>query len=167
MNLRFNDALEVGKTGEVIVAEFLEKQGYNVIDVSDDKEYQKQDIDFVIEKDGVRHTLEIKTDNYIATLGTFLFEDVFHKDYGDVKGWLHYCQAEILCMYDTVNRKCYWLDGDVMRQVVKTRSNNYKVQYSSGDSCNKGFYVMEIATAISMKTPGKLVIGRNVIEVNE
>ncbi len=45
----FKDDLEVGKRAEKLVAAALAARGHKVIDVSDDREYQRRDIDFILE----------------------------------------------------------------------------------------------------------------------
>lgn len=48
----FNDDLAIGKQGEKLVMSALEKHGHMVVDVSDNTEYRKKDIDIIISKNG-------------------------------------------------------------------------------------------------------------------
>lgn len=156
---KFEEMNEKGKVGEAVIASYLSALGYKVTDVSGDAAYQKRDIDFIINDE---ITVEIKTDYQIAATGNFLFEDVFHKDWGDVDGWFHYCDADYLCFYDIVSQKAYWLDVKVMRQVVPKRAE-YRTYFTSGESCQKGCYLLDICAAISCRTPARLVVGRSKI----
>lgn len=83
-----------GKRSEDKTAKFLSNQGYDVYDMSDDKEYRKKDIDFVLEKDGVKTTLEVKNSSS-ARYGTVWIEDVLNIK-KNKPGWIHYCQADYL-----------------------------------------------------------------------
>ena len=157
MASNFNEMNERGKLGEAVVASLLLSLGYEVEDVSGNEAYQKQDIDFVVNGN---ITVEVKTDFQISKTQNLLFEDVFFKEYGDVQGWMHYCTADYICFYDVESGKMYWIDGKVMREVVPKRSE-YRVYNSPGDGCKKGCYLMDLATAVSIKTPNRFVVGRS------
>lgn len=163
----FEKQYSIGKEGEVVVAHYLSSFGYQVIDVSDDADYRRLDIDFVvIDKDGKRITLEVKTNNQMMKYQNLVLEDVFLKDFGDVKGWLHYCQADIICFYDDTCGKCYFADGEVLRAIGATRSDDYRVWYSPEDGCQTGCYLMSLANAMSIKKPQKLIVGKCNIDKN-
>lgn len=159
MSKNFDEMNSKGKLGEEVIANFLSSLGYSILDVSNMKEYQHQDIDFLIDSN---ITLEVKTDFQISKTGNLLFEDVFFQEYGNIEGWLHYCKADYLVFYDVESKTAYWLDGAVMREVVPHRSD-YRIYSSPGDGCRKGCYLMDLATALSCRTPGKLVIGKTLI----
>ena len=89
-----NASMAKGKRSEDKAAKFLANQGYNVYDMSDDKEYRKKDIDFILEKDGVQTTLEVKNSSS-AKYGTVWIEDVLNIK-KNKPGWIHYCQADYL-----------------------------------------------------------------------
>lgn len=160
----FNIQNEIGKKGEEIVKNFLLSNGYEVIDVSSDEKYQREDTDFiVVAANGAQTTVEVKTDLNISETQNFLFEDVFHHDWGDVESWFNTCSANYICYYDIVNSKCYWIDVAVMKKVVPDRCDRYSTFYSPGDHCYKGGYIMSVATALSVRNPLQLVVNRNKI----
>ena len=69
----FHDSLTFGKIGEDIVIKYLLDNNKDVYDVSNDKKYQKCDIDaFVTTKDLKRFSIEIKTDSFDT--GNIFFE---------------------------------------------------------------------------------------------
>lgn len=85
-----------GVSAQEIVKEYLTNRGNTIIDVSEDKEYQPKDIDFLVEKGGNRTTLEIKGDMFSST-GNFYFEIGADRQTGYKPGWLSYCEAVYIC----------------------------------------------------------------------
>ena len=72
-----HSSLEVGALGETVVLEYLLTQKYitGYIDVRKNNEYQKVDIDYLLEfSDGTYHGAEIKTDTYSGT-GNIFYEE--------------------------------------------------------------------------------------------
>lgn len=122
----FEKSLEIGKKAESKVAYILEQNGFSVTDVSDDKDYQKQDIDFIIEKDGQEWTFEVKSDSKIASTGNIYFEKGFDRVSGYRQGWLGYCEADWIGYYCATNDTVYIIrfDGyqDYLRECGKTIS---------------------------------------------
>lgn len=159
MSKNFDEMNSKGKIGEVVISNYLFSLGFSVADVSDNPEYQKKDIDFVVSQGEQQFTLEVKTDYQISKTGNLLFEDVFFQDWGEDEGWFHYCQADYIVFYDVESGKAYWLDSAVMREVVPKRSD-YRIYLSYGDGCRKGCYLMDLGAALSCRTPGRLIVGK-------
>ena len=125
----FYRQLEKGKEVEQIVKQYLTSRGHKVIDVSDDKSFQKKDIDFLITNGttGQEISLEVKRDDNIHKYGNFFFECGSQKnDYYSV-GWLFKCQADYICFYDTYIKKGYILDFNLTKSVLNEigRKNIY------------------------------------------
>ena len=72
MNKTFQQSMSIGKRGEAIAKEYLKNNGWNFIDVSNNKDFQKKDIDFVVEKNEKSFTIDVKTDNF--STGNFFIE---------------------------------------------------------------------------------------------
>ena len=70
----FYNSLAIGKQAEEAVKAHLEKRGITVIDVSNIKEYQKIDVDFLLRKGNQETTLEVKHDRKLHKTGNFFFE---------------------------------------------------------------------------------------------
>lgn len=70
----FKDDLAVGKRGEKAVAAALLKRGHTITDVSNDAEYQDKDIDFMLCKNDVVVSLEVKNDIKSNTTGNVFIE---------------------------------------------------------------------------------------------
>lgn len=91
----FNTDLERGKIGEEMFAASQIAKGNKVIDVSDQVEYQKQDIDFILEDQrGNRITAEVKTDYKSEETGNLFIET--DNLASCTLGWWHYCKADYL-----------------------------------------------------------------------
>lgn len=99
-----------GKDAERIVKQHLQSQGIEVIDVAENPDYQKIDIDFLIKKNGKTATLEVKADSRISKTGNFFFEAGAQRGNYYSAGWLLKCQASHLCVYDTAKRHGYILN---------------------------------------------------------
>lgn len=92
MNKFFQD-LARGCAGEEVVKQWLIKRGNKVDDVRDDREYQQQDIDFVVND---VNCIEVKTDYRIARTNNVCFELSNQR----FRGWFDYCKADFLFIYD-------------------------------------------------------------------
>lgn len=94
----FEEQLTLGKKGEALVKAALAARGHIILDVSNMPEWQQKDIDFVISKNGVSITLEIKNDIRSNQTGN-VFVEIYNRNNrsrgGD--GWLCYCEADYLC----------------------------------------------------------------------
>jgi len=101
----FADSIKVGKKGENIVYDWLmsRESVKNVIDVSDDRDYQKKDIDYIVQfHKGKNVSIEIKCDTYYHT-GNFFLELISNDNKG-TEGCLIYTEADYLFyFFDKVN----------------------------------------------------------------
>ena len=96
----FKSSNKIGRQGEQFVKQQILELHPNVVsitDVSDDKFYQKQDIDFVVDfTSGKQATVEIKTDTYKT--GNMFFETISNEEY-QTKGCLMKTNADFLFYY--------------------------------------------------------------------
>ena len=96
----FNSSNKIGHQGEQFVKQWILELHPNVTsitDVSDDKFYQKQDIDFLVDfTSGKQATVEIKTDTYKT--GNMFFETISNEEY-QTKGCLMKTNADFLFYY--------------------------------------------------------------------
>lgn len=96
----FNSSNKIGHQGEQFVKQWILELHPNVnsiTDVSEDKFYQKQDIDFVVNfTSGKQATVEIKTDTYKT--GNMFFETISNEEY-QTKGCLMKTNADFLFYY--------------------------------------------------------------------
>lgn len=96
----FNSSNKIGHQGEQFVKQWILEFHPNVAsitDVSDDKFYQKQDVDFVVNfTNGKQALIEIKTDTYKT--GNMFFETISNEEY-QTKGCLMKTNADFLFYY--------------------------------------------------------------------
>lgn len=143
----FNQQLEKGKSGEAIVAAWLQKRGNQVKDVSDDREYQRRDIDLVVtNKDGATLTIEVKTDYKLHKSGNLFFESTYHKDWGDTPGWYDYCEADYVVFYDVIENKLYIYNFSLGREYVR-RAAEHKLFFNRDDGCYREAYLLPLGLA--------------------
>ena len=92
--------LKVGEIGEKVVREYLERLGYKVENVTNIKEYQNKDIDFIVKKEGFKTELpiEIKTDTLAHKTGNLAYEFYSNK-YIKSKGCFEKTQAKYIFYY--------------------------------------------------------------------
>lgn len=102
-----------------IVKRHLESRGNLVVDVSENKDYQKRDIDFIVYKDGAMTTLEVKKDKSLYTTLNFFIEVGFQRGNYYSTGWLKKCEAEYLCYYDTKCRKGVIVDFPLLKSLLE------------------------------------------------
>lgn len=115
----FNMCKKKGLAVQEIVKRHLEERGNKIIDVSEDGNYQKIDIDFIVERDGISTTLEVKTDKKLfSTLNFFIEIGADFQDYYQ-DGWLNRCEAEYICYYDTNAAKGIIVDYPTIKSLLE------------------------------------------------
>lgn len=107
-----------GKRGEQLVYDYYNNIGCNIIDVSEDREYQQQDIDFLI--DGIGY--EVKTQNciYENKICIELTANV-ERNYN---GWFYTTAAEYLIFVDKVNGILYKIQTEDLREYYYKNKQN-------------------------------------------
>lgn len=138
----FYSSLAIGKRGEQMVADALTARKHIVKDVSDDLEYRRKDIDYVlINQRGQQTTLEIKNDTRSESTNNFFVETYNSNNKShSYKGWFYYCEAEYICFLQENNRKAYIVSLDELKDNID--ANNYRAANSS----NARGFLMPIAT---------------------
>ena len=113
-----------GKIGERAVSDFFIKKGYFVEDVSENKDFQKLDIDLIVDNEFI----EVKTQNSInknnkitLELECNYYEDLF------VKGWFAYTEANIIVFYDKVNNIAYHIKTDELRELFEEYKDTFDI----------------------------------------
>ena len=143
----FQQKLKIGKSGEQIVAEFLRNRGITVVDVSDVREYQIKDIDFLLtNNEGQKCAVEVKTDYLMNKTGNLFFESVYHKDFGDSKGWLDYCKADYNLFFDAIGNQLYIYDYQNGKDII-TAKGELRYFYNSDDGCDREAYLLPLHEA--------------------
>lgn len=111
-----------GKYGEQIVFDYYNSIGCNIIDVSEDKEYQQKDIDFLI--DGIGY--EVKTQNCILENKICIeLKSNVEKNYN---GWFYTTAAQYLVFVDKVNSILYKIPVEELREYYYKNIQNIKAR---------------------------------------
>lgn len=106
-NLDFKSAKQIGRAEELKIMKTLEKRGLEVWDLTAAPEYQKKDIDFLIQwNDGVQAYIEVKADRRIGQTNNMCIELITNEQTG-AHGWFRYCEADYIFYSDTENNLCY------------------------------------------------------------
>lgn len=128
----FFQDLSYGKRGEKMVNDALTAEGHTVIDMSNDSEYRRKDIDFrvITRNKKEERTLEVKSDYSSQYTGNFFIE--YQNDNNkkrNYKGWYYYCEAEYICFVQQENHKAYIVKFEELKQDIK--KNKYRSAPSS------------------------------------
>lgn len=107
-----------GKYGEQIVFDYYNSIGCNIIDVSEDKEYQQQDIDFLI--DGIGY--EIKTQNCL--LENKICIEITANVERNYNGWFYTTTAQYLIFVDKDNGILYKIRTEDLREYYYKNKQN-------------------------------------------
>jgi Uncharacterized protein conserved in bacteria len=117
---KFKDDNKIGKRGEKIFSEYLKARGIRCEDVSDNKEYQSQDIDFLVEsktEPGKMVSFEIKNDTRIAETGNIFFETMSNVDYS-TDGCFSKTKANVMAIVSESERSIYLVSSDFLKKFV-------------------------------------------------
>lgn len=129
----FENDLSIGKQGEYLVVSALKQHGHNIVDVSDNAEYRKKDIDIIISKNGVSATVEIKNDLRSNQTGNVFVELTNTNNRSrNGEGWFAYCEADYLCFVQKEMKKAHIvLLDELVRNCLNKR---YRIAYSRDTS---------------------------------
>lgn len=117
--------------GEYVIKQYLQEDcGETVIDVSKNKDYWVQDVDFLAVKGNRTTKIEVKYDNNLNYYQSFFIELLSNVD--KMKpGWIDYTKADYIFYFDTVSYMCYVMKPDDLRQWIS--NNEYNVKYCRKD----------------------------------
>ena len=122
-NTLFSRQKAIGTQGEQVVKEYYLSQGAEVVDVSNDKEYQAKDIDLIING----QTVEVKTATKLPDYKEFCIEIVSNDNPGYYrKGWFFTTQADILIYYSPKEKLMYQIKMDEFRKYYEAHKDFLK-----------------------------------------
>lgn len=106
--------------------EFLEKTGKKCRDVSDDPDFQKDDIDFIVEgRSGNELSFEVKNDSKIYRTGNIFYEYISNVDYGTV-GCFEKTKADFIVICSEQESKFYIIASEVLKEYVRNNKNSLR-----------------------------------------
>lgn len=100
-----------GKWGEAQFASLLDKSGIQYEDVSENKEWQKVDVDFLI--NGIPY--EVKTDFAIHNTRNIFIEVSKETKTGVHPGWWQITKAKVIAWIDAINGIIYMIDVNKLK----------------------------------------------------
>ena len=118
---KFMDDNAIGKRGEAVFKEYLEARGYGYRDVSGDRRYQDDDIDFLVESKSAPDktiSVEVKNDTYIARTRNVFFETMSNVDLETV-GCFEKTKADLMAIVSEPEQLIYFMSTDTLRRYVK------------------------------------------------
>lgn len=124
----FSDDHRIGKAGERIFKEYLDKHNIEYRDVSEDTEYQKRDVDFVVKGKRGDVLVEVKNDTKIAYTGNIFYECISNVDYNTV-GCFEKTEAEWIVICSEADSSFYIVNTSLLREYVN--GNREKLRYIS------------------------------------
>lgn len=122
-----------GKKGEILAANLYENAGCTIEDVSDDVEYQKQDIDFIVHYNERSAKVEVKYDRVISRTGNLFLEINTDKGVTDTLGWFKYSNADILFYIDSKNAIGIEIKMKELREYVEENAGCIKTRTLTDD----------------------------------
>ncbi|MEL7646990.1 MAG: hypothetical protein AAGU76_02800 [Sedimentibacter sp.] len=140
----FKQTLQKGEQGEVAFIQYCESKNIPLIDVRNDKEFQKIDVDFIVGNKGTR--VEIKTEysygKYSKDKQRFYVEDISSQSINS-DGWYRYCQADILVDFDALNNIMYFFRLVDLKEYIETfyEKDKKKVDYVKLQKGSCGYVV--------------------------
>ena len=113
-NNSWQESNDKAKVAEALAAKCFSAAGWASLDVSKNKKYQEDDIDFILinRRTGERATLECKSDD-THQYGNFAFESIKNTNTGDL-GWALTTKAQYITIYYPAIDTMYLLDGPRM-----------------------------------------------------
>jgi Holliday junction resolvase-like predicted endonuclease len=118
----WRNQLAVGAAGEARVADWLETQGWLVADMTDDRDEQRRDVDFLLYRDGHAYTAEVKTDTH-APKAMFVELAVDNKP-----GYIFKTRAEVLLYCFPEHDLVYWLEVPALLRYLYQQGSRFDVK---------------------------------------
>lgn len=138
--------------GEQIIKNYFKNNPniIDVIDVSQDKQYQDKDIDFLVKlKSGEDISIELKTDTYDT--GNIFYEAISNKEY-NVLGCMIKSKAKCLFYYFIKTKELYIIDFNAYKKWVN--ANNGRFTKKTIKNINR--YGNDITHSVGLLIPKKI-----------
>lgn len=129
---------KAGEHAELLAKSFFEKHGWAVEDVRAVREFQNQDIDFIIYAGEKKRKVEVKSDSYLDTIDpiagfkprhTFFIEwitDLFRNKWG----WIQYTQADLICYVAEKTERIFIFRPAEMREYIQKNRDRITIKLS-------------------------------------
>ena len=140
----FDKLLEIGREGEKAVSELLERSGCEIEDVSKEKWYQANDIDFIVrqsEKQNIPNiTMEVKTDRRIhETMNICVELESNSNPDMKKKGWFKTSKADWFAFYSPAVEATFFIKREEL--VALYTQNKNKLRHIYRDQVELGRFI--------------------------
>ena len=153
------DACATADEGTTHIVSYLQsiKETLNVINVENDKEYQKRDIDLIWTYTEGSKTVEIKVDNYAST-GNYFFETISNVG-KNTKGCFMYSEADLLFYYFLKIRELHVMPLKQVREwFIKNQGRFRTVRTSTAVNGNKYYTEGALVKRATVEQESKVTI---------
>lgn len=135
------------KYGEQLFKSLMEQRGHKVEDLTAQKAYQIQDIDFKITSPlGKIATFEVKYDSKINSTGNLFVEYFSAHNYGGL-GWYEFCKADFIAYGDAHTNTFYCFPLEDLRQLI----NSHKFNTATTDNGKVAGYLVPLRLIENME----------------
>lgn len=150
-NKVWHECNKVGNKGEELFKDAMQARGHKVFDVRDIKEYQKKDIDYLVQKRNTnkKYSFEIKSDSRMWETGNFVVEK--WENLNKSKGWFYKCKARFLVICDVEREILYMFKFSLLRDYVaeygdELRLITYREQSydNSNNYCTRQYWLVNM-----------------------
>jgi hypothetical protein len=165
-----NSTMEVAKQASVEIEAFLRRKPETiaVINVEDDKHFQRKDIDllWIYKYRGKEYMkrVEIKADRYART-GNYFIETISNQQ-KNTKGCFLYTEADLLFYYFVDTKELNSIPMPLAREWFLVNENRFVEKELSTKVGNKGFYTSK-GRLVPKKIMNKEVKGVKVVFIEE
>lgn len=126
--------------GEAMVKAFLESTGSTVIDVSKNREYWLQDIDFIAIRGEQTDKIEVKYDRNMYRYNS-MFVELKANIEKNIPGWIDTTKADWIYYIDAASAQCYIVRPDDLRSYIAENEHQVKYCYKDGYKTSSGAIV--------------------------
>lgn len=139
----FGKALAAGRVGENLTAQYLSAIGYQVKDVSKDKEYFGQDIDFLADNGKQQMTIEVKADSRMNETQNAVIETMTNIEAGK-NGWFYYSKATHIFFVDVAAKVIHCVRLSELKELFKQQKKQFRRVITHQWECGKYYKEGEI-----------------------
>ena len=119
--MSFYDSLEVGKTAELKAEQYFNDNGFKYTDVRNDKQYQLNDIDYIVEGLGTVEVKQNLTDAMKGRQGRFIWIEL---SVGNKDGWWYKSTTDYFLFFNCDNDFILIPNNETFKNIVNDAIEN-------------------------------------------
>lgn len=131
MQRTFQDTSRLGEAGKRLVMSHLQKCGYQVQDLTAQREYTSRFIDFSLSDGNQMRYVCVRTDARLCTTNNIVLETLMcrRNTHHLVPGWFFTCQAELLAYLDAYGGRLYIMDWGYLKELANHSQIGYRKNF--------------------------------------